>query len=65
MNLSAPFINRPVATTLITAGLALAGLLVSQLLTMFTTPVVYLALDRFTKKKRREVPALVEAAPQA
>ena len=28
------------------------GLLVSQMLTMFTTPVVYLVLDRFTKKRR-------------
>jgi hydrophobe/amphiphile efflux-1 (HAE1) family protein len=35
-------------------GIAIVGgLLVSQLVTMFTTPVVYLTLDRFTRKSRR------------
>ncbi|HEX9049926.1 MAG TPA: multidrug efflux RND transporter permease subunit [Anaeromyxobacter sp.] len=29
------------------------GLLLSQALTLFTTPVVYLALDRFTRRRRR------------
>ncbi|MBK7862678.1 MAG: multidrug efflux RND transporter permease subunit [Archangiaceae bacterium] len=39
-------------------GVAIVGgLLVSQLLTMFTTPVVYLALDRFSRRKRVSVPA--------
>jgi multidrug efflux pump subunit AcrB len=28
------------------------GLILSQLLTLFTTPVTYLSLDRFTRKKK-------------
>ncbi len=33
------------------------GLVFSQLLTLFTTPVVYLTLDRFTRRKRQPVRA--------
>jgi len=30
------------------------GLLLSQMLTLFTTPVVYLTLDRFSRRRRGE-----------
>ncbi|UXH77938.1 multidrug efflux RND transporter permease subunit [Roseateles amylovorans] len=40
MNISAPFINRPVATTLITIGIALAGLLAYRLLPIAPLPQV-------------------------
>jgi hydrophobe/amphiphile efflux-1 (HAE1) family protein len=43
-------------------GIAIVGgLLISQLLTLFTTPIVYLALDRFAARRRRE-PEPVPAA---
>ncbi|MEI6722466.1 MAG: efflux RND transporter permease subunit, partial [Betaproteobacteria bacterium] len=40
MNLSQPFIERPVATTLLTLGIALAGILAFQLLPVSPLPQV-------------------------
>jgi hydrophobe/amphiphile efflux-1 (HAE1) family protein len=39
-------LRRPLGITIV------GGLLVSQLLTLFTTPIVYLALDRFSRHRR-------------
>ena len=39
------------------------GLLFSQMLTLFTTPVIYVALDRFTRKRQTHpVPTLQPTA---
>jgi multidrug efflux pump subunit AcrB len=52
-------LRKPLGITIV------GGLLLSQVLTLFTTPVIYLALDRFTKARRRsgrrtEEPAIAE-----
>jgi hydrophobe/amphiphile efflux-1 (HAE1) family protein len=39
------------------------GLMLSQLLTLFTTPVVYVALDRFSRRKRYPINDRVRPAP--
>jgi multidrug efflux pump subunit AcrB len=45
-------------------GIAIVGgLLISQMLTLYTTPVIYLALDRFSKR-RREPTAMVEVTSE-
>jgi HAE1 family hydrophobic/amphiphilic exporter-1 len=38
------------------------GLVLSQILTLFSTPVIYLALDRVFHRKQRETPAQPETA---
>ena len=40
------------------------GLLFSQLLTLFTTPVIYVFLDRFTRKRQRHQLPTLQPAPQ-
>ncbi|HEY6002734.1 MAG TPA: multidrug efflux RND transporter permease subunit [Anaeromyxobacter sp.] len=45
-------LRRPLGITIV------GGLVFSQALTLFTTPVVYLALDRFTRRRERRSPHL-------
>jgi hydrophobe/amphiphile efflux-1 (HAE1) family protein len=48
-------LRRPLGLTIV------GGLLLSQLLTLFSTPVVYVALDRLSRRRRRAPAALPEA----
>ena len=52
-------LRRPLGFTMV------GGLLLSQALTLFTTPVVYLFLDRFTGRQRSAAKRTVEAAVAA
>jgi multidrug efflux pump subunit AcrB len=52
-------LRKPLGITIV------GGLILSQLLTLFTTPVIYLAMDRFTRWRRRgEVAGKAPAAAQ-
>jgi multidrug efflux pump subunit AcrB len=51
-------LRRPLGITIV------GGLLLSQLLTLFTTPVVYLALDRFTRRRRDRFEPAPEPEPE-
>ena len=42
-------LRRPLGITIV------GGLLLSQMLTLYTTPVIYLFMDRFAQKKPQEV----------
>ncbi|TAK22930.1 MAG: hypothetical protein EPO40_27750, partial [Myxococcaceae bacterium] len=43
-------------------GIAIVGgLLVSQMITLFTTPVIYLALDRYTRRAKRSAAGSVRS----
>ena len=48
-------LRRPLGITII------GGLLVSQILTLYTTPVIYLLIDRLRRRRSRPVPAPVPA----
>ncbi len=52
-------IRRPLGITII------GGLIVSQILTLYTTPVIYLLLDRLHRRLGSAPPAAAEQAPQA
>ena len=54
-NFSEPFIRRPVGTTLLAIGL-----LLSQLLTLYTTPVIYLTMERLKTRFSRPRPVQTE-----
>ena len=46
------------------AGIAIVGgLIVSQLLTLYTTPVIYLAFDRLAQRLRGAIAADIDAQP--
>ncbi|HEY4884266.1 MAG TPA: multidrug efflux RND transporter permease subunit [Myxococcales bacterium] len=50
-------LRRPLGITIV------GGLLLSQLITLFTTPVVYIALDRFSRRKHKEAVLTMQPAP--
>jgi multidrug efflux pump len=50
-------LRKPLGITIV------GGLLFSQLITLFTTPVVYIALDRFSRRRQREQVPVMQPAP--
>jgi multidrug efflux pump subunit AcrB len=49
-------LRRPLGITIV------GGLLVSQILTLYTTPVIYLFMDRIARRFGKQ-PAVTESAP--
>jgi multidrug efflux pump len=41
------------------------GLILSQILTLYTTPVIYIFMDRFSRKPAREAAGAPSGAPAA